>query len=226
MKYDAVFTINCDDKPSIVTKGGSDGVNSYLEFELVPKNKAIKIEWADNDILKFEERGSQGGIPMSVTIDKNQNYKLVYRGGVLCEPGKDEAWPAPQALGEWREFFSVTNNVHPLSGARDISDWFSCIGGFGGGGAAIGATVGRIGGAGPMATGAGVGGVAGGAFGLGYCTANALYNPSTASTIHVMPQQPPPAVYIPPFHRDIESTDPFRPKTLSGMKTKANKASS
>jgi hypothetical protein len=180
MSYQAMFEIKYDDKTTLIVRGGVDGGNCNLEFELPDSKKSIKAEWTKQDIVKFGTRDLPEGLPAKITIDKNHSKNVFYRNQRFYEAGQSQPWSASD-LAPWGEIFSRMsrgaailpdiNFDRALIEARDIESWAGCVGSFAGAGGGIGAAVGSSGGPAGAATGGAVGAAIGGSFGVGYCSA-------------------------------------------------------
>jgi hypothetical protein len=219
MKCETIFSVNCNDEPAFVAKGGWDGAKSYLEFELLSKKKSIRAEWADEDILRLERHEVSEGFPATVTIDNKQTHKVVCRGGVFYEPGRTEMWYLQDEEG-WSGFFPAIENVPPISGARDLSSFLNCVGGYASVGGGLGAAAGI---AMPAPTTGSIGMAAGGAIGTAVGGLICGYQFYTAPPM--LPLAPTITEYTPPpvqslSFRGTENLDPFMPVALSSFRPK------
>jgi hypothetical protein len=162
----------------------------YFEVRLPDDSHRVRAEW-DSATARTDQ-----GFAFRVLVDDLEPRDVVYRDGDLFEQGvpdslstRDDSFLNDAAAQEalrpfWvftdagianaRELSAQLASPRPQSDTRSLSEWAGCEADFTGAGAGIGALVGVVAGPKGILEGAAVGTVVGAAFGLGYCTAQAI----------------------------------------------------
>jgi hypothetical protein len=129
MKYEAIFDIKINDKPTVTVRGGTDRNRTYLEFELPSAKRSIRADWTDRDVGKLRAGEHPDGMPVTITVDNQKPTNLYHRNGLLFEKGKTRPWSPPDGQ-QWATAFGTLAIGSPLAGARDFSSFINCLGGY------------------------------------------------------------------------------------------------
>ena len=173
--------------PGIIVRHGGGGGFRYLEFALPDQQRSVRVEW-NSDEYNSAERANKG-LPVRLIVDGGAPRKLTYKNGALYEKGRSKPFVDKKAAVIGARFAQVfatrgTTRMQRPAGGADPFGWFGCVSDKTQAGAGLGAAVGGVAGAvtGGMAgaaTGAGAGGglgaAAGACWGLGWCTAEAIW---------------------------------------------------
>ena len=176
--------------PGIIVRHGGGGGLRYLEFALPDQQRSVRVEWKSDE---YKAAKPDRGVPVRLIVDGGKPRKLTYKSGALYEKGRSAPVVDKKAAVIGKRFAEVFDKpgttkgvirAQRPSGVADPFGWFGCVSESTQSGAGFGAAVGGVaggvsGGVAGAATGAGagagIGGALGACFGLGWCTAEAIW---------------------------------------------------
>ena len=176
--------------PGIILRHGGGSGFRYLEFVLPDQQRSVRVEWNSDE---YKSAKANRGVPVHLIVDGGTPRKLTYKDGALYEKGRSKPFVDKKAAVTGKRFAEVfgkpattkgVTRAQRPSGVADPFGWFGCVSESTQSGAGFGAAVGGVaggvsGGVAGAATGAGagagIGGALGACFGLGWCTAEAIW---------------------------------------------------